>query len=380
MKKILIASGIAATLPMLAHAQTIVTPQTNVTLYGILDGGIGVVDRGGATSNSFQVFSGVQNSSRFGLRGTEDLGGGLKAVFNLEAGVSLDTGGSDSTGFFQRRAVAGLEGTYGTVLLGRDYTPGYYSSLASDVFGYRLFGSLLSYQIPYGASVGSNNGAVGTNNGTSIAAPAPNLGVTTRASNGIHYQSPTIAGGLRLRAMYASSERSASTATVDRDSGNFYGLSAVYTRGQIAAQAFYHDITNDAGNSDQQYGIGGGYTFGSSVKLAGGYYEAKPDAGAVRKHSGYNLGVSMKVGAGEVLAQAVYQELDLGIGDEPSGTSIGLAYLHPMSRRTNLYASYGQMRNNSGGTFGLRAAGLIVTPAAAGEDPKGFAVGIRHAF
>ena len=320
-----------------------------------------------------QVSSGVQNSSRFGLRGTEDLGGGLKAVFNLEAGVSLDTGGSDAAGFFQRRAVAGLEGRYGTVLLGRDYTPGYYSSLASDVFGYRLFGNLLSYQIPYGASVGSNNGP-------SIAAPAPNLGVTTRASNGIHHLSPTIAGGLRLRAMYASGERSESTATINRDSGNLYALSAVYTRGQITAQAFYHDITNDAGNSDKQYGIGGGYSFGKSVKLAGGYYEARPDAGAVRKHSGYNLGVSMKVGAGEVLAQAVYQELDLDTGNEPSGTSIGVAYLHPMSRRTNLYASYGQMRNNSGGTFGLRAAGLIVTPDAAGEDPKGFAVGIRHAF
>lgn len=367
MNKLITTACLAVAMPAIAHAQA------GITLYGIADGGVGVVDRGGATSNTFQVFSGVQNSSRIGLRGSEDLGGGLNAVFNLEAGVSLDTGGSDSAGFFQRRSVAGLEGRFGTLLLGRDYTPGYYSSLASDVFGYRLFGSLLSYQIPYGNSVGSNGG-------NSIPAPASNLGVTTRASNGLHYLSPTIAGGLKLRAMYASSERSESTATVDRDSGNFWGISAVYTRGAFTAQGFYHDITNDAGESDRQYGVGGGYTFANSLKIAGGYYEADPDSGPVRKHTGYNLGLSMKVGSGEFLAQAVHQELDLGGGIEPGGTSIGLAYLHPLSRRTNLYASIGQMRNDSGGTFGLRAAGFVVTPAAPGEDPRGFALGIRHAF
>src|SRR5690606_24436798 len=80
--------------------------QTSVSLYGIADVGIGVADTDAAGSDSVvNVFSGVQSSSRFGIRGTEDLGGGLKATFNIEAGVNWDTGSAASnTQFWGRRA------------------------------------------------------------------------------------------------------------------------------------------------------------------------------------------------------------------------------------------------------------------------------------
>ncbi|HOA93384.1 MAG TPA: porin, partial [Quisquiliibacterium sp.] len=231
MKKALLLPALVAAFPLAA------TAQTNVTLYGIADAAVDAADRGSSVGNSMQVFSGVQSTSRFGLRGSEDLGGGLKAVMNLEAGYSIDDGTSDasSSGLFQRRAVVGLEGGFGTVLLGRDYTPGYTLAQISDVMSYGLFGNLLAVQSPWGTSAGSSGAA-------QIAAPASNLGYASRVSNGVHYTSPSIAGGLRIRAVYASGERDVSTATVNKSAGNVMGLGASYASGPLSLQAYLHDI------------------------------------------------------------------------------------------------------------------------------------------
>ncbi len=368
MKRSLVLAAIASALPGMAIAQS------SVTLYGIADGGVGVADRGDTGGDAPQVYSGVQSTSRFGLRGTEDLGAGMKAVFGLEAGVGLDDGSSDATGsgLFQRRSVVGLEGGFGTVLLGRDNTPGYHTASIGDVFNYGLFGSLHTVQSPWGTSVGNSGSA-------QISAPASNLGFLNRASNAIHYLSPSIAGGLRLRAMYSTSERTADTPTVKKNAGNTMAVSAAYVSGPLSLQAYLHDIKNNAGESDYQYGIGGGYRFGA-VRVHGGYYVADPDSGAVVKQTAWNLGVGVKLGAGELLAQLVQQKLDMTSGPEQEGDTIGLGYTYPMSKRTNLYVAYGQTRNNGAGTFGLRSGAFIITPAVAGDDPTGFAAGIRHTF
>ncbi len=144
MKKSLIAVAVAAALPTIALAQT------NVTLYGIADGGIGMQDRGGNAKSAIVVSSGTQSTSRFGIRGTEDLGGGMKATFNFESGIRADTGlGSPSNAGldFSRRSVVGLEGSFGSVLLGRDYTPGFSAGGATDVMGYGLYGNYLGYTV-----------------------------------------------------------------------------------------------------------------------------------------------------------------------------------------------------------------------------------------
>lgn len=368
MKKALLLPALVAAFPLAA------TAQTNVTLYGIADAAVGAADRGSSVGNSMQVFSGVQSTSRFGLRGSEDLGGGLKAVMNLEAGYSIDDGTSDasSSGLFQRRAVVGLEGGFGTVLLGRDYTPGYTLAQISDVMSYGLFGNLLTVQSPWGTSAGSSGAA-------QIAAPASNLGYASRVSNGLHYTSPVIAGGLRIRALYASGERDVDTATVKKSAGNVMGVGASYASGPLSLQAYLHDIKNNAGNSDRQYGLGGAYRFGT-FRVHAGYFVADPDAGAVAKHTAYNVGVGVKLGAGELLAQMIQQKADVAAGTDPKGTTLGIGYTHPLSKRTNLYVSYGQTRNNATGTFGLRGSAFIITPAVAGDDPKAFAAGIRHTF
>ena len=94
--------------------------------------------------------------------------------------------------------------------------------------------------------------------------------------------------------------------------------------------------------------------------------------------TGWAIGAGMKVGSGEVLFNYIQQELDTGA--KPSAKSFGLAYVHPLSKRTNLYATYGQLKNEDGGAFGLRYAQSGVPAAGANADPSAFAVGIRHMF
>ncbi|MFP5413339.1 MAG: porin, partial [Gammaproteobacteria bacterium] len=92
MKKSLLALAVLGAFAGAAAAQT------NVTLYGIADAGIGWTDTDKANADGIaRVVSGTQSTSRFGIRGSEDLGGGLKATFNIEAGVNWDTGAADST-------------------------------------------------------------------------------------------------------------------------------------------------------------------------------------------------------------------------------------------------------------------------------------------
>src|SRR5690606_34561144 len=105
MKKSLLALAVIGAFAGAASAQT------NVTLYGIADAGIGFADNDNTGGDGYvNVFSGVQSTSRFGIRGSEDLGSGLRATFNIEAGVQWDTGASDDNGvgFWQRRAVVGV--------------------------------------------------------------------------------------------------------------------------------------------------------------------------------------------------------------------------------------------------------------------------------
>ncbi|MGD9944007.1 MAG: porin [Burkholderiaceae bacterium] len=350
MKKSLLAVAVAAALPAAAFAQT------NVQLYGIADAGIAVIDRGSNLSNSFRVESGMQSTSRWGIRGTEDLGGGLNAVFNLENGYSIDTGASDasSAGLFQRRAVVGLSGGFGTVLLGRDYTAGFTAWGVTDIMGYGLFGN----QLTYTASAG---------------------GITTRGQNGIYYTSPVF-GGLTVRAFYQTGERE----TDPKSLGNGMGASVVYMGGPLRLQGFYQqfkvsDGTPTGTGNQKEYGLGGGFDFGG-FRVVAAYGEADP-IGANNKVKSFSVGAGIKVGVGEILVQGIQIQRDIASGTKPKGTALGLAYVHPLSKRTNLYATIGQTRNNSAGNFVLRGSGAPVgAPGAVGDDPKGLALGIRHTF
>lgn len=367
MKRALIAGSVAglfaAALP-LSSAMA----QTSVTLYGIADAAVGASDRGdapganyGATGN---VFSGVQSASRFGIRGSEDLGGGLKALFVAEGGWNVDegTGANASGGLdFARRSVVGLGGSFGSVMLGRDYTPAYYAGVVTDVFSYGMFGNAYAFQ--------------------------QSGGYTLRASNAIHYVSPNF-GGLTIRAMGGSGERNVEP----RSQGNIYGLSAVYQANRITASAYFQELrqatvpASDGYDRNKQYGIGGGYDFGPARLVAGwGRSELSADS---TNFDFYNVGAGVRIGAGELMGSFTQLKAEAGRNGLLGGTAgaegrakvYGVAYTYPLSKRTNVYASFGTTRNDSNGAFGVFSSGTSVAAAGVGAKPKAVALGIRHMF
>jgi len=335
-----LAAALVASAPLFAVAQT------NVTLYGVVDAAIESADAGGPEGRHTNVQSGDQSGSRFGFRGSEDLGNGLKAIFNLEAGVAVDTGVQDSAGLFQRRAVVGLEGEFGTVTLGREYSPIATVAGATDEFGQGFYGSNLS-------AFGSGK-------------------VTRRLANSINYKSASF-GGFDLLAAYSAGEKTTGP------SGDLKGIGAEYKLGGLYLGAAYHTFKRVATGNDKEYGVGAAYTFADvgGLEIKANYLSADPD-GANNKFKQYNLGAGYPFGQGKFYANVQQNKLENGA----KGNAWALAYSYSLSKRTNLYASYASLNNNGLATFGLNSGSNNITPAATalGGDPSAFTLGIRHTF
>src|SRR5690606_30779514 len=108
---------------------------SSVTLFGIIDTGVGYVDNATAGGgNKWGLYTSGNATSRIGFRGVEDLGGGLKAGFWLEGEVFADDGNAGGLNF-KRRSTVGLEGNFGEVRLGRDLVAGYNKTSSYDLFG-----------------------------------------------------------------------------------------------------------------------------------------------------------------------------------------------------------------------------------------------------
>ena len=352
MKYFKIAAIALATMPAVTLAQS----SSNVVMFGILDTSVNYVDRSGGVGSTMVLNSGMNGQSRFGVRGSEDLGGGMSALFHIEAAVQSDTGAGAGAGgglTFQRRSVVGLSGNFGTVWLGRDYTPGFQAASGADVafvvgWQYGLYGTTLL-------------------NWTADASAVRGI----RWDNGIHYVSPSF-GGLVVRAAYGMGE----SVTTPTSSGNNIGLSLRYDQGPVNAFAFYHDMNDPGGltTKTKQMGLGGGYNFGS-VRLSAGYSVNDP-AGA-NKFTGTNLGVAFKAGNGWVMGQ-MHRMAESASG--AVGNTLAVSYVYSLSKRTDLTVSAGMQRNNATGNFALRASDNQVAPGAVGADPKAIGFGIAHKF
>ncbi|MFC0252784.1 porin [Massilia consociata] len=337
MKYKYLAAALLSTLPLFAHAQT------NVTVYGVMDAAIALEDTDAPGEKRRTVVnSGNQSSSRLGFRGTEDLGNGLKAMFNIEAGVALDTGAADSS-LFGRRAVVGLQGDFGTLTVGREYSPIAAVGAASDIMGQGMFGSNLS--------------AFGTNR------------LTRRLANSVNYKS-NAAAGFTVNAAYSAGER-----TVE-PSGDLMGVSVEYKNGGLYLGAGYHNIERLAIGDDKEYGFGAGYTFGA-FEIKGNYLVAD-QTGPNNEYKNANIGASYAAGPSKFFVNFQQQKLETGA----KGNTVSLAYTYALSKRTNIYTTYAQLRNNGRGVFGISSSSTAVTPPATalGADPSVFTLGVRHSF
>ncbi|OJV65801.1 MAG: porin [Burkholderiales bacterium 64-34] len=350
MKKSLIALAVLA-------ASGAAMAQSSVTLFGIVDATYAYGS--GSVANKSQLTNSGYNSSRLGFRGVEDLGGGMSASFWLEAGVNNDNGSGGTTSTnnqgasgvtggggltFNRRSTVSLNGGFGEVRLGRDYTPQFWNLTVFDPFG----------------TVGV--GATQTLN-SSLGGPT-----TVRASNSIGYFLPGNLGGFYGQAQYYMGENLSNAA--NKKDGNGLALRAGYANGPINVALAFSDTKFLSGNI-KAVNLGGQYDLGVA-KIMAHYNQDDVKGGAEGK--GFLIGGLVPVGAGEIrLAYSTYK-IDQ-VGADPRSNKIALGYVHNLSKRTALYATYARVSNKNGAAQSLNGA---VT--AAGDNSNGYDFGIKHSF
>jgi len=357
MKKSLIALAVLA-------AAGSASAQSSVTLFGIVDATL--MWGRGTVADRFSLTNSGYNSSRLGFRGVEDLGGGMRASFWLEAGLTNDDGRGAATNTnnqatggavagigggqgltFNRRSTVSLSGNWGEIRLGRDYVPQFWNQTVFDPFG--------------------TNG-VGTSqvlNGMVTLANAGNNAV--RASNSMGYFLPGNLGGFYGQAQYYVGEN-ASNAGATEDDGSGYGLRLGFAQGPVNVAVGY-GRTNYAAGDVRMFNVGAQYDFGVAKVMA---IIARDESGAV-DGSGWLLGALVPVGPGEErLAYSTY-EVD-GVTD-PVGKKLALGYVHNLSKRTAVYVTYARVRNGGGAAFAI--GGAI---AGANSSSSGFDMGVKHSF
>ena len=157
----------------LALLGTVASAQSSLTLYGVVDVAVEHLSKTSPNGDSLTRMPGFTGSvpSRFGLRGSEDLGGGLRAGFTLESGFGADTGSfNQGNRLFGRQAFVNLSGNWGSVMLGRQYTMLFHGLLGSDILGPNAFGSgSLDVYVP-NARTDNAIGYLGTFSGVTVGA------------------------------------------------------------------------------------------------------------------------------------------------------------------------------------------------------------------
>ena len=394
-----------------------VMAQTTLTLYGLLDGGFNHVS--GLKNGSFNgIASGIMEGSRFGLRGSEDIGGGYKAIFTLENRLELDTGSvsnrpvsglqlPDRVGatvaanlpavipapvaagtiaainnaiatnafgvnlagnLFDRQAFAGLITPVGAFTLGRQYTPGYLTSAAFDASGTQS--SLAVGQV---ASL-----------------PAA---FDIRLSNTLQYAIKT--GGITAALMYGAAETSPTNPT-----GRFVGGLVMYKGDQFSVGAGRNERKNEFGQKSLVNNVFGATFDVGPGTLYGQYATIKDDnpvglspffvtAGPVFQRA-YNIAfkqdaklmhIGYKFTSGAHTFVTAFNRLDDKRAVNADTDSYGVTYTYALSKRTNLNAVLTRFNNKGAGQLAPGGGGFLggVT-SSAGADSNNFAFGIRHTF
>ena len=336
--------------------------QSTVEVFGLLDVGYLYTSASGSGSVSSLNPDG-NTSSRLGFRGTEDMGGGLKANFWLEAAVSPDNGSGGSTSTnnkdsvggggltFGRRATVGLLGNWGEVRLGRDYTPSFNNlTVAMHPFGTNGVGN--AGQLFYPVNTG----------GTTVR-------TNVRASNSIGYLLPSTLGGLYGQFMYAMGEQ-ASNAGPTADDGNYLGARIGYKAGPLNL-AVASGTTKYATGDFTQTNFAINYQFGPAKLM---YLWGKNEVG-VTKTTANMVGTQWTVGKGEVRLAYTTLKAD-SVANDASQWAVG--YVHNLSKRTALYTNYSKVSND--GTGVKFTVGSGIAPTTPGGSSTGYEMGIRHSF
>lgn len=304
--------------------------QSGINLYGRIDASVGraKVTAGGLTLSDpgLGLNSGAFTASRWGIRGSEDLGGGLQAQFTLEEGFNVDTGGAAAGSQFDRQAFVGLAGGFGSLNIGRQYD---------------LFDQFTSTYDPFAKSAGYSAQVFSFTTPAAIAGglAARQLGnYVSRQNNAVQYASPNM-GGFQARALWAPGEDKLPGV---HGAGENYGLSLVYAAGALSVGGVYQVNQVGGASSIDQWLLGASYNFGPA-KVFGQLQAGKnPNIPGTAKDDGYQLGLSVPLGAFTVIASYAAEDQKTG-GIKVSDTSaFGLAGQYSLSKRTYLYGAYRQ--------------------------------------
>ncbi|SIT72001.1 Outer membrane protein (porin) [Ectothiorhodosinus mongolicus] len=345
MKKTVLAFAVAAAMgvPAVAAADT--------TLYGRFNVSLDHVDDG---ANKETLMT--NNSTRWGIRGSEDLGGGLKGVFQIESAVGF--AGNSSTDVGGRNTYVGLGGDFGEVRLGRHDTAYKLSTLRMNFFAdtngdmYNVFGT-----VGGGATTGET-------------------GFYDRQDNTIFYQSPNI-NGFSAMATY-SMDSSVASNEISSDGKKVLSLAGTYAQGPMVLMAAYQkkDEAFGAGEDGVAWKIGGTYVI-DDVTLTAGYENIDNDTNS---RGAFHLGARYSLGQTYLMASYT-QANDLVSDDGAKMYALGAGY--NLSRRTGVYAVYAQLKNDSvDGLYNMNKTGSgNGFNIASGEDTaKSFQVGVWHNF
>ncbi|MHA6848628.1 porin [Ralstonia syzygii] len=330
--------------------------QSSVTLYGLVDAGVTYTNNGtsnGKSGPTFQFMSGSSQGDRWGLKGTEDLGGGTKALFNLESGYQLSNGQAGQGGkMFGRSAFVGLSGNWGELTLGRQYDfIGWY--LPAYAIGANTPAGLLAWSLPAYAAGGYS---------------LDNRVWGDWVDNAVKYVSPTFAG-FSFGAMYGFGETPGSVAK--NSTMNFV---VNYENGPFSTSASYYSQRDAVGSGRQTIYIGGAaYNIGkarifalvSDVRIHGG---TDPRATTAEVGATYGLTPNLTVGGGYQ-----YQRRNNDLG---SASQFTASLDYALSKRTDVYtvAAYGH--DNA---FGAQAVAALGYPSTTSSQ-FALRIGMRHKF
>ena len=294
MKKSLIALAVLA-------ASGVAMAQSSVTLYGVAD--LGLVKSNGISAQ--MTGNGTMNNgnSRLGVRGVEDLGGGLKASFNFEQGINAESGKTDAN-TFQRAAWLGLSGNFGSVRLGRSLTPSYYGMAAWELTGAANY-SAAANQFGFVAA--------GSRNDSQFAYTTPNF------------------GGFSATLGYIMKPDNSGIAGGAAEGNAKYDLNVIYANGPIAAGLSYNKTKDFKGNAS----LGGSYDFGVA-KIAASWQDGYKGGRGIegqQKQSGFTIGGTVPVGAFSVT-------LDIARDTKAKDTDVVVEGKYALSKRTFAYAAY----------------------------------------
>jgi len=334
--------------------------QSSVTLYGVVDASVESV-KGDNTIT--RVSSDNLVSSRIAFKGVEDLGGGLKATFLLDASLKTDNGQADNSRFFGNSAYVGLTGGFGEVRLGRQ-------------------DSLIG---------GQTAAAIGTQ-GYNEAVIAQTLGGVAyrRLDNAVTYFAPAFVPGLTLAAQYSTAVGVNSTNAETAHGNNTdraYGFLANYANGPISGGLSYITVNTDAKGDIENTGwfVYGAYDFGAAKLTA--YFNQDDQDGAKDDRRTYGLRVAVPV-AQAVTVSAGYARVE---GANASSTTFNakgtkddtasiltLKAQYDLSKRTALYALFSQVYNDN--NTALKVGGTNGITTSLDKSSRGLAVGVRHSF